>query len=379
MIPARHFEARRETMDQVKIGVIGVGRMGQRHCRIYSNLRRAQLVGICDSVPEVGEQAARQYDVPFYTRMDDLLQHVDAVSLATPTPLHFDQAMVCLDHGVHVLIEKPITETVEQAAALTRAAEASGRIVCVGHIERFNPAYQELKNVLEHLTVLAVNVRRLGPYADSNKDTDVILDLMIHDIDLVLDLMNREPTSIIANGLSVFDGAVDHAVVHLGYGAGPLVTMTASRVTEQKVRSFEVTAQEAYLEGDLLNKSIAIHRYTSGEYLNHDQQGVKYRQESIVERIHVPIFEPLFLELQHFVECIVEDKPPRVPASDGLRALRLAQVVRTAILEHLVEVRKAEAIMLLPAAIPDLARVQHDESVWRSGKGYTSTIVQMSS
>ncbi len=343
-------------MQQVKIGVVGVGRMGQRHCRIFSNLRRAQLVGVCDTLPELGEQIARQHGVPFYRRIDDLLKHVDAVSLATPTPLHFELAMSCLAEGVHVLIEKPITETVAQAEALTRAAESSGLVVCVGHIERFNPAYLELKNILEDLTVLAVNVRRLGAYSQSNNDVDVVLDLMIHDVDLVLDLMGQEPTRINAHGLSAFDGSVDHAVAQLVFEAGPLVTMTASRVTEQKIRSIEVTAQEAYVEGDLLNKSIAVHRLTTAEYLSHNRRGVKYRQEGLVERIHVPIFEPLFLELQHFVECLADGKLPLVPARDGLRALRLAGDIRTAIRERLIEVKRTETRLPERLAIPDLAQ-----------------------
>lgn len=320
-------------MKQVKIGVIGVGVMGRRHCRIYSNLRQVQLQGICDAIPEVGRQVAQQYDVPFYERVDELLEQVDAVSLAVPTPLHFDLAMHCLAQGVHILVEKPITETVEQAEMLVEAAEASGLIVQVGHIERFNPTYLELKHVLEDMTLLAVNLRRLSAYEGSNTDVDVVLDLMIHDLDLVLDLMGQEPVSANAYGLTAFSGVIDHAVAYLRFNAGPLLTITASRVTEQKVRSIEVTAMEAYLEGDLLNKSVSVHRRTIGEYLNNN----KYRQESIVERIQVPIVEPLLAELQHFVSCVLEGRSPSVPARDGLKALRLAMTIRKAIHERLID------------------------------------------
>ncbi len=323
-------------MDEVKVGVIGAGRMGQRHCRIYSTLRRVQLVGVCDAVPEIGHPIARQYDIRFYEQIDDLLEQVDAVSLATPTPSHFELAMRCLSQGVHVLIEKPITTTLEQAEILTEAAETSGLIVQVGHIERFNPAYLELKNVLADMTVLAINLRRLSAYESSDKDVDVILDLMIHDLDLMLDLIGQEPTSIDAYGLTTSGDAVDHAVAHLCFEAGPLLTLTASRITEQKIRSVEVTAVEAYLEVDLLNKNISVHRRTIGEYLNYNHRSVKYRQESIVERIHVPVFEPLFLQLQHFVDCILENKTSLVPARDGLKAIRHALVIQNAIREHLL-------------------------------------------
>lgn len=324
-------------MRQVRVGVIGAGTMGQRHCRVYASLRQAQLAGICDAAPEVGYRVAQQYDVPFYQDAENLLEHVDAVSLATPTPLHFDLAMCCLAHGVHVLVEKPITKTIEQAEILTQAAETSNLVVQVGHIERFNPAYIELKNVLENMTVLAINLRRLSPYVGSNTDVDVVLDLMVHDIDLALDLMGQEPISVNAYGLTAFSGTVDHATVYLGFASGPLLTMTASRVTEQKVRSIEVTALEAYVDGDLLNKNISVHRRTIGQYMNHNHRGVKYRQESIVERIHVPPLEPLLLELQHFVDCILQGKPAQVSARDGLKALRLATVIRDAIRERLVD------------------------------------------
>ncbi|NLE45702.1 MAG: Gfo/Idh/MocA family oxidoreductase [Chloroflexi bacterium] len=319
-------------MQPVRVGVIGTGTMGQRHCRVYSGLRHVQLSGICDAAPDVGAQAAQQYDVPFYERAEDLLEHVDAVSLATPTPSHYDLAMCCLAQGVHVLIEKPITETVKQAEILTDTAEASHLVVQVGHIERFNPAYIELRNVLEDITPLAVNLRRLSPYAGSNTDVDVVLDLMIHDIDLALDMMGQAPTSVSTQGLTAFSGTVDHAIVNLAFDSGPLLTMTASRVTEQKVRSIEVTALEAYVESDLLNKSISVHRRTVGQYVSHNHRGVKYRQESIVERIHVPIFEPLLLELQHFIDCILQNKAPQVTVRDGLNALQLAVTIRDAIL-----------------------------------------------
>jgi len=324
----------------LRVGVIGTGMMGQRHCRVYSTLRRAQLVGVCDANPAAGNRVARQYDVTFYETIEDLLTNVDAVTLATPTQSHFELAMRCLAQGVHVLIEKPITETLEQAETLAKAAEASRLVVQIGHIERFNPTYIELKHVLEGMTLLAVNLRRLSPYEGSNTDVDVVLDLMIHDIDLALDLMGQEPTSVAAYGLTVFSGAIDHATVQLGFDSGPLLTLTASRVTEQKVRSIDVTALKAYVEGDLLNKSISVHRRTIGEYLNQNQQGIKYRQESIVERISVPMLEPLLLEVQSFVGSILENKPSSIPARDGLKTLRLATAIRNTIQERLTGVNE---------------------------------------
>jgi predicted dehydrogenase len=313
--------------------------MGQSHCRVYSNLRRVNLVGICDTDPSVGLVVAQKYEVPFYEQADELLDRVDAVSITTPTPTHFELAMRCLEKGVHILVEKPITETLEQAQLLIQAAEDNHLVVQVGHIERFNPVYHELKCVLEELTVLAVNMRRLSPYIGSNTDVDVVSELMIHDLDLVLDLIGQEPISINAQGLTTFSGVIDHAVAHLCFETGPLLTITASRVTEQKVRTVEVTAQEAYLEADLLNKTLLVHRHTIGEYINHNHQSVKYRQESIVECIQVPAAEPLHLQLQHFVDSILENTPPLVSARDGFKALQLATTIQKSIYPNLINIR----------------------------------------
>ena len=331
-------------MDIVRIGVIGVGRMGQRHCRVVSNLRKTQLVGVHDQSVEVGNRVAKQFEVEYFPDLDQLLDKVDAVVLATPTPTHYEQAMRCLNRCVHILIEKPITETLEQAEKLVNLAESQKLIVQVGQIERFNPAYMELKNVLDELRPMAITLNRLSPYQGSNKDVDVVLDLMIHDTNLVLDLVGSFPEKISALGLTVYSGTVDHAIAQLFFKGGPILSMTASRVTEEKVRKIDVTCREAYIECDLLGKSILAHRSTIGEYINAQKRGVKYRQESIVERINVPTFEPLFLELQHFTECVLENKPTFVSARDGYMALKLAVQIRDMILNQLAEVDQLHQI-----------------------------------
>lgn len=319
-------------MNGVRVGVIGVGRMGGRHCRVYSNLRHVELRGVCDAVAQQGASVARQFEVESYDSVEALLEHVDAVTLAVPTPLHLPLAERCLARGAHVLVEKPIAATVQEGEALARLADVSGRVVLVGHIERFSTAFIELKNVIDGMVPLALNFRRLSPSEGSNVDVDVVLDLMIHDLNLALDLVGRQPSWVTAHGLSVFSGSIDHAVAHLGFGPDLLVTLTASRITEHKVRAIEVTTREAFLECDLLSKSILVHRQTVGEYLH---PGAKYRQESVVERIQVPTFEPLFLQLQHFVDCIRDGRQPIVSARDGLDALRLAERIRDLVLSGL--------------------------------------------
>ena len=320
-------------MDQVRIGVIGTGRMGQNHCRVYANMRHARFVGLCDANAELGKDVARKFEVSYFRDVDSLLENVDAVSLCTPTPQHFELAMRCLERNVHILVEKPFTETLEQAQALKEAAESNKKVVVqVGHIEMFNPTFIELRKVLEGMDVLAMNFNRLSPFQGSNVDVDVVLDLMIHDIGLVVNLFTDEPASVHAHGFSTFSGTIDHGLAVLEYEPAPLLSLTASRVTEQKVRAISVTTKEAFIEADLLNKNISVHRRTLGDYVNH-KNGVKYRQESLIERIVVPAMEPLFLQLQDFVNCVIESKKPQVTAADGYNALRFVLMLRDKILE----------------------------------------------
>jgi len=315
-------------MKRIKTGVIGLGRMGRHHCRIYSSLKESNLVGIYDINPIAADESAGMYDITVCQSVDALLDQVDAVSIATPTHTHFDLVQRCLQHNVHVLVEKPITDSIENAEQLARMVDGSGLIIQVGHIERFNPTYLELKKVLESMQVLAINFRRLSPYRVSNKDVDVVLDLMVHDLDLSLDLTGKEPDSVAAYGLMPFSNSLDHVVAQLYYSDGPLITLAASRVTEEKIRLIEVTAEDAFVEADLLNKSIHVHRCSTGEYSAQNHGGVKYRQESMIERILVPNAEPLGLEIKHFLECISNNCSPCVSINDGLNALRIAQTIK---------------------------------------------------
>lgn len=313
-------------MDRIRVGVIGVGVMGERHCRVYSSLRHVDLMGVADLNVDRGRAVAANYETRYFEDYRQLLAEVDAVSIATTTPTHFELAMDVLEHGVHVLIEKPLTETLAQGERLVSEAERSGKILQVGHIERFNPAYMELKNVIEGMRLVAINVQRLSSFDASNTDVDVIRDLMIHDLDLIADLLGHNFEGLTAWGRSISTDVTDHAVANLSFRDGPIVTLTASRITEQKVRSMEVIADGTYVEVNLLGKSLMMHRRTFPQYVD-DSQPTKYRQESVIECIHVPMVEPLLLELRHFVECVSNGTPSSVPGQDGLYALQLAHRV----------------------------------------------------
>jgi predicted dehydrogenase len=317
-------------MKTVRIGVIGVGGMGERHCRVCANLARVELIGVADPNQERGRLVADRYETAYFSDHQTLLPQVEAITIAASTPVHYALATECLQQGLHVMVEKPIAETIEQARQLVQMADERGLILQVGHIERFNPAFIELKHVTEDMTLIGINMRRLSPFDTSNTDVDVIRDLMIHDLDLVVDLVGLELEGITAWGRSIHTGAIDHSVANLSFKSGPIATLFASRITEQKVRAIEIIADGAYIEADLLNKTVLVHRRTLPQYLD-NRHSTRYRQESVIERIHVPLSEPLMLELRHFADCVRHGHPSRMPGLDGLRALELAEAVVSAI------------------------------------------------
>ncbi len=338
-------------MKPIRVGVIGVGIMGERHCRVYSNMRGVEFVGVFDPNEARSRGVADKYGVRSYNSSIELLREVDAVTIATPTPHHFDLAMESLAAGVHTLIEKPLAYTLDQGRKLLDAAQHSQLAIQVGHIERFNPAFTELKNVADELPVVAISVRRQNSFDTSNKDVDVINDLMIHDIDLVLNLVGGPVESVTAVGRTILNGAIDHCVANFCFKDGPIATLVASRITQTKVRTIDITGLGAYVQGDLLSKSVAISRRVTSQY-----QGARYRQETVVENIHVPMAEPLLLELQHFVDCIRDNRPPIVSVEDGFKAMTYAaQIVELA---HGSSQPTYSVDPLDPSAAPALAAVK---------------------
>jgi predicted dehydrogenase len=331
----------------LRVGVIGVGVMGERHTRVYSTLPGVAAVGVYDADSQRARRVAAQYGARAFMSLDALIGWADAISVVTPTQSHVDLALRCMRSGVHVLVEKPLAESVAHGETIVRAGQEYGCIVQVGHIERFNPTIAQLRLIPQAKTPLAVTIRRMSPFDPRNTTVDVIFDLMIHDLDLALDLYGTEITEMQAYGLRARTNAIDHAVLNFSVHDGPLVTIVASRVTEQKVRHIEIVADGYYIEADLLNKRISIHRHTTPHYTA-TSDAVTYRQESLIEQIHVPAVEPLALELDNFLTCIRTDTRPIVGGEDGLRAVMYAAKVR-----ELIDARAAwpqPLAMSVPAA-----------------------------
>jgi predicted dehydrogenase len=304
-----------------RAGVVGVGRMGTHHARVYKELPELDLVGVADADTSRAESTAREYGtMPMDTT--ELFEVADLVSIAVPTRYHHEVASEAIDHGVSVLIEKPFVTDPNDGYDLIQRAEDRDLVLQVGHIERFNPVVDVLHDILPDLDIIAVSARRLGPPVDRDTEDDVVMDLMIHDIDVVLSLLDSDLESVTA--MAVRDGR--HATAQFDFDDDIVGTVTASRVTQEKIRDFCVTARECRVNVDYMDQSIQIHRHSSPEFLN-GEDGYWFRNESIIERPMVESGEPLKRELASFVRAVNEDQEPVVTGEDGLAALALARKI----------------------------------------------------
>lgn len=311
----------------IRIGVIGVGNMGQHHTRVLSLLKDVELVGVADINVERGLDTASKYRVRFFEDYHDLLPHVEAVCVAVPTKLHHAVGMTCLQAGVHVLVEKPIAASIAEAESLVNAAADSQCILQVGHIERFNPAFQELSKVLKTEELLAIEAHRMSPYSHRANDVSVVLDLMIHDIDLLLELAAAPVVKLTASGSRAADsGYLDYVTAILGFANGIVATLTASKVTHRKIRRVAAHCKNSLTEADFLNNEILIHRQTTANYMTEYGQ-VLYRQDGLIEKVYTSNIEPLHAELEHFVQCVRGGNQPSVGGEQALKALRLASLI----------------------------------------------------
>ncbi len=323
--PIPHLQRNRP--EPIRIGVIGVGNMGQHHTRILSLLKDVKLVGVADINIERGLDIASKYRVRFFEDYRDLLPHVEAVCVAVPTRLHHAVGMTCLQAGIHVLIEKPIAASITEAESLVNAAAGSQCILQVGHIERFNPAFQELSKVLKTEELLALEAQRMSPYSHRANDVSVVLDLMIHDIDLLLELAAAPVVKLTASGSRASEsGYLDYVTAILGFANGIVATLTASKVTHRKVRRFAAHCKNSLTEADFLNNEILIHRQTTANCMT-DYGQVLYRQDGLIEKVSTCNIEPLHAELEHFVQCVRGGNQPSVGGEQALKALRLASLI----------------------------------------------------
>ena len=311
--------------ETVDVGVVGVGSMGKHHARVYSGQSDADLVGVVDADRQRARAVTDEHDtdvLPF----EDLLSRVDAASIAVPTEHHAEYASRCLDGEVDVLVEKPFVDDLDTGKELVREADASDALLQVGHVERYNPAVRTLADVVEDLEIIGVNAERLGPPRDRTIEDSAVLDLMIHDLDILLAMFDGPPTAIRSAG--VRDNR--HATATLSFGDDVIASLTASRMTQKKVRKLEVVAKECFISVDYTDRSVEIHRQYTPSFVTEDED-VRYRHESIVERPMVGNGEPLANELEAFLQSVRTRSEPKITGEDGLQALYLAnRIDRTA-------------------------------------------------
>ncbi len=304
----------------VRAGVIGVGSMGQNHARVYRELPETQLIGLHDVDTEQARSVAEAFGSTAM-ELDDLLNSVDVVSIAVPTQFHYDTARECIEAGVNVLVEKPFVENLEDGRTLIELADERDVVLQVGHIERFNPAMRTLMDLLDDLNIIAMEARRLGPPVDRDIEDTAVMDLMIHDIDILLSILGEEAEDVYAAGTR----GSDYATATIQTPSGRIGQLTASRVTQQKVRELTITAEKCRVIVDYIDQSIEITRQSLPEYVK--EEGFRYRHENIVEQVLVERREPLKNELSAFAEAARTGSEPVVTGEDGIRALSLAREI----------------------------------------------------
>jgi predicted dehydrogenase len=303
------------TRTQLRTAVVGVGYLGRFHAQKYRQLAGSALIGVVDADAETARRVGEELQVESGSDYRRLFGRVDAVSIAVPTPLHFEIAKTFLEQGVHVLVEKPITTTVDEARELVELAARKRCVLQVGHLERFNPAIVAAAQILK--TARFVESHRLAPFKVRGTDVSVVLDLMIHDIDLIQSLVGAPIVNIDASGSAIFSGDLDIANARIRFANGCVANTTASRVSLKQERKLRIFQDDAYLSIDLQQKILTVIRKKSDAPVESPAQ-VAIEEQSFEQG------DALHDEIAAFVRSIREGTPPVVTGEDGLRALQTA-------------------------------------------------------
>jgi len=330
-------------LDKIKVGVVGVGHLGRHHLRVYSELPEAELVGIHDTDLDKAEKEAAEFKTRHFRELDPLLEKAEAVSLVVPTSFHFSVGQQIIKKGINLLIEKPITQTVDQAQKLIQMAQEKNLTPQVGHIERFNPAFQAIQGM--SLEPKFIESHRLAPFVSRGTDVAVILDLMVHDVDLILALVKDKVKTIDAAGVSVISESEDIANARITFEKGCVANVTASRISARPMRKLRLFQKDTYISMDFLKKKTEVYRLVESE-------SVKQQGKTIIGNIPLdkgktisyeipPVKQEDMLtsELKSFLQAVKDKKRPVVSGEDGKEALRVALEIVRKIKEHREAVR----------------------------------------
>ena len=329
-------------MNKVPVGVIGVGHLGKIHAGLYREVDLANLVGIYDVDLKKAEQIASDLNVTAYKDIDQLFEKADAVNIVTPTSTHFELARQALGHDCHLFIEKPITAREQEAEEIIRLAKEKNRIIQVGHIERFNPAILAMSDV--PLKPLFIESHRLSSFNPRGTDVAVILDLMIHDLDLILSLVKSKPVQIDASGVGVVSDTIDIANARIKFESGCVANITSSRISAKKMRKMRIFQHDSYISVDFIDGFSEIYYLENQDTpsfkdgtlafsLGQIESGNK-RKDIKYNKLQRTDINPLKYELNGFIESVNANVEPLVSGEEGLAALRLANQVLDKIEEH---------------------------------------------
>lgn len=350
------------TDKKIKFGVIGAGKIGTFHVRTLSKMKNIELVGVCDRDPMRAQNLAWEYNSTAYTRYEDLIPQVEAVIVAAPTELHHTIGMYCLEHGVNTLMEKPIASTMEQARELIAKAKEKNVLLQIGHVERFNPAVLEAFKYIKDPKFIAI--KRLGTYDPRMANIGVVLDLMIHDIDLLLTMLKSDVISIDAIGLSAFSQHEDIANVRLKFANGCTADVTASRASFERARYMNLYQEDAYISVDFMNARVKIYKKKVPIIKNLSDIDVIY--PTVDKQM------PITSEILHFVDCIQNNKTPGPSGEKGGKALLVALEIIDQIKRYSVPQgaeHEKHGPMQVVSEIGTAARIAIDETLGNLKRG----------
>lgn len=314
--------------DTIKVAVIGAGVMGKNHLRTYKNLPGVELIGVYDIFPEAAKAAAEMFGIKAFSSMEEVAAHVDAISVVTTSITHADVGEFFLNRGIHCLIEKPLATTEEGCHRLIDAAKNNNVTLLVGHIERFNPAVEQMGKILSDTSkIRSLTAQRMSAASGRITDVDVAMDLMIHDVEVIQSLVKSPVTNIQACSVKTPDKpeGKDYVTAILEFASGATANLTASRITQARVRTLTVTTDTNYIDMDFINQSINVHSQGRMPYVNQDSipDWMNYGLKGSVEQLFIPTNQPLSAELSHFMDCVRGKATPRITGENALNALKV--------------------------------------------------------
>ena len=319
-------------MKKIKIGVIGTGHLGKLHTKMFKQIESCELIGIFDANPDQSKAVSDELSVKAFSSLDYLLPQVDAVSIAATTSAHYELAKKCFDSNIHVFIEKPITATIEEGEELVKISNEKNLNLQVGHIERFNPGLVSLEAYINNPKFIQSD--RLAQFNPRGTDVAVVLDLMIHDIDIILSLVKSDVKKIDASGVAVVSDHIDIANARIVFENGAVANVTASRISQKKMRKMRMFQKDTYIALDFVTGVSEIYRLlsstdqTTADSISFGEIGVGDKKKTLVyEQPEHKEINALEYELKLFVNSVAEKKKPVVSGEDGLKALKVAQII----------------------------------------------------